>query len=91
MSSGPFCQFLRSALFLASFSAISLAQNTGAKAPPVIDVHVHAMDGNFPGVAPMCPNTSNFTASDPKAKEAPFGWVKEPCTPALTRPRPASI
>jgi predicted TIM-barrel fold metal-dependent hydrolase len=31
----------------------------------------------------MCPNTSKFTASDPKEKEEPFGWVKEPCTPAL--------
>jgi len=41
------------------------------------------MDGTFPGVAPMCPNTSNFTASDPKGKEEPFGWVKEQCTPAL--------
>ncbi len=41
------------------------------------------MDGTFPGVAPMCPNTSKFTASDPKEKEEPFGWVKEPCTPAL--------
>ena len=35
------------------------------------------------GIAPMCPNTSKFTASDPKEKEEPFGWVKEPCTPAL--------
>jgi hypothetical protein len=31
----------------------------------------------------MCPNTSKFTASDPKDKEEPFGWAKEPCTPAL--------
>src|SRR5207302_8199867 len=56
---------------------------SAAKAPPVIDVHVHAMDGTLPGVAPMCPNTSSFTASDPKGKEEPFGWVKEQCTPAL--------
>jgi predicted TIM-barrel fold metal-dependent hydrolase len=68
---------------LSACSTVSLAQNTEAKAPPVIDVHVHAMDGNFPGVAPMCPNTSSFMASDPKGKEDPFGWVKEPCTPAL--------
>ena len=59
------------------------ARTPRAKAPPVIDVHVHAIDGNFPGAAPMCPNTSKFTASDPKDKEAPFGWVKEECTPAL--------
>jgi predicted TIM-barrel fold metal-dependent hydrolase len=31
----------------------------------------------------MCPNTSKFTASDPKDKEAPWGWVKEQCSPAL--------
>jgi len=83
MSPGPFPRFLRCAVLLSSCSAVSLAQNTEPKAPPVIDVHVHAMDGNFPGVAPMCPNTSSFTASDPKGKEDPFGWVKEPCTPAL--------
>jgi hypothetical protein len=41
------------------------------------------MDADFPGVAPMCPNTSKFTASDPKTKEEPFGWVKEQCTPEL--------
>jgi hypothetical protein len=41
-----------------------------------------AIDASFPGLAPMCPNTSKFTASDPKGKEDPFGWVKEPCTPA---------
>ena len=59
------------------------AQNTDPKPLPVIDVHVHAMDGNFPGLGPMCPNTSKFIASDPKGKEEPFGWVKENCTPAL--------
>lgn len=64
-------------------SGVCFAQNMEGKAPPVIDVHVHAMDGNFPGIAPMCPNTSKFTASDPKEKEAPFGWAKEECTPAL--------
>ena len=82
MSSG-YVRFLRSAVLFTSCSTLALAQNTDAKAPPVIDVHVHAMDGTFPGVAPMCPNTSKFTASDPKFKEDPFGWVKEPCTPAL--------
>jgi len=83
MSSGQFWRVLSCAVLLSSCSAVSFAQNTEGKAPPVIDVHVHAMDGNFPGVAPMCPNTSKFTASDPKGKEEPFGWVKEPCTPAL--------
>ncbi len=50
--------------------------------PPVIDVHVHAMD-DIPGAVAMCPNTAKFTASDPKTKEAPFGWVQEECTPKL--------
>jgi predicted TIM-barrel fold metal-dependent hydrolase len=69
---------------LALASAVCPAQNADvAKLPPVLDVHVHAMDASFPGLAPMCPNTSKFTASDPKGKEDPFGWVKEPCTPAL--------
>jgi predicted TIM-barrel fold metal-dependent hydrolase len=83
MPSGLNWRFLCGVLFLSACSAVSLAQNTEVKAPPVIDVHVHAMDGNFPGVAPMCPNTSKFTASDPREKEAPFGWMKEACTPEL--------
>jgi predicted TIM-barrel fold metal-dependent hydrolase len=61
----------------------SLAQNTGTDVPPVIDVHVHAMDESFPGLGPMCPNTSAFEASDPSTKEAAFGWVSEECTPKL--------
>lgn len=76
-------RFLSCATLLLSWSMVSFAQNADGKAPPVIDVHVHAMEGDFPGVAPMCPNTSKFTASDPKGKEEPFGWVKEQCTPAL--------
>jgi hypothetical protein len=91
MASGSIWKYLSCALLLSACSTVSLAQNFGqdgtqkgeTKAPPVLDVHVHAMDGNFPGLAPMCPNTSKFTASDPKGKEEPFGWVKEPCTPAL--------
>ncbi len=70
------------AAILASGS-IAFSQNTESKAPPVLDVHVHAVDFSFPGLAPMCPNTSKFTASDPKTKEEPFGWVKEQCTPML--------
>jgi predicted TIM-barrel fold metal-dependent hydrolase len=80
---GPVWRFSCCAVLLSSGSPVLLAQNAEAKAPPVIDVHVHAMDGNFPGVAPMCPNTSSFAASDPKGKEERFGWVKEACTPAL--------
>ncbi len=61
----------------------SAAQNTSTDVPPVIDVHVHAMDESFPGLGPMCPNTSAFTASDPSTKEASFGWFREECTPKL--------
>jgi len=69
---------------LVSFSCwMCRAQNVESNLPPVFDVHVHAMDADFPGIAPMCPNTSKFTASDPKTKEEPFGWVKEQCTPEL--------
>jgi len=64
-------------------SNLSLAQNTSTSVPPVIDVHVHAMDESFPGMGSMCPNTSKFTASDPSTKEAPFGWTQEECTPKL--------
>jgi predicted TIM-barrel fold metal-dependent hydrolase len=71
------------AAILAFGPAFCIGQNTDGKPLPVIDVHVHAMDDSFPGVGPMCPNTSKFTASDPKTKEAPFGWIKESCTPAL--------
>ena len=63
-------------------AAVSCCQNTNGDPPPVIDVHVHAMDESFPG-GPMCPNTSKFAASDPSTKEAPFGWVQEDCTPKL--------
>jgi predicted TIM-barrel fold metal-dependent hydrolase len=63
-------------------STPSMAQNTTSTVPPVIDVHVHAMDESFPG-GPMCPNESKFLASDPATKEAPFGWSQEECTPKL--------
>jgi predicted TIM-barrel fold metal-dependent hydrolase len=59
------------------------SQNTGADVPPVIDVHVHAMDESFPGMDATCPNTPKFTASDPATKEAPFGWAQDECTPKL--------
>ncbi len=69
---------------LCAFCVIPLlAQNTSTGKPPVLDVHVHAIDGSFPGAAPMCPNTSKFLASDPAGKQAPFGWVEEECSPKL--------
>lgn len=58
------------------------SQNTPTDVPPVLDVHVHAMD-DIPGAVPMCPNTAKFTASDPSTKESPIGWVQEECTPKL--------
>jgi uncharacterized protein len=63
-------------------STLSLAQNTSSTVPPVIDVHVHAMDESFPG-GPMCPNEARFLASDPRTKEATNGWDQEDCTPKL--------
>ena len=63
-------------------STLLPAQNTTSTVPPVLDVHVHAMDESFPG-GPMCPNESKFLASDPSTKEAPWGWSQEECTPKL--------
>jgi uncharacterized protein len=74
---------LACAALLITWSTRSSGQNTSTTVPPVIDVHVHAMDESFPGLGPMCPNTSSFAASDPATKEAPFGWVSEECTPKL--------
>lgn len=62
--------------------APSSAQNTSPAVPPVIDVHVHAMDESFPGGG-MCPNEARFLASDPATKEATNGWNPEECTPKL--------
>jgi uncharacterized protein len=81
-------QFQKSVLALVCLMVLvpcakpSLAQNTSSTMPPVIDVHVHAMDESFPG-GPMCPNESKFLASDPSTKEAQFGWSQEECTPKL--------
>lgn len=61
----------------------SFGQNTSSSVPPVIDVHVHAMDDSFPGMGPACPNEAKFLASDPASKEAPSGWDQEECTPKL--------
>ena len=46
------------AAMLVAASTGSLAQNTTTSVPRVLDVHVHAMDESFPGLGPMCPNTS---------------------------------
>jgi Tat protein secretion system quality control protein TatD with DNase activity len=81
-----FSQALIALLFLSTGMACcpaAFAQNTSSDIPPVIDVHVHAMDESFPGGGPMCPNEAKFLASDPATKEAPFGWDVENCTPKL--------
>jgi uncharacterized protein len=80
---------MRNIILLLLFSAATLAwaQNqAGASAPPVIDIHVHAMDG-IPGIPPLCPWPPQFLASDPKSKEAPFGWSHQDCSPALDVPK----
>ena len=75
--------FLLAGLALASFvSAQNVAPTSDNKRPPVIDIHVHTL-GGFPGVGPMCPFNTQFLASDPKSKEAPFGWAPQDCTNRL--------
>jgi uncharacterized protein len=74
---------LVSAALVTLLHTAAVAQNTTDKVPPVIDVHVHAMDESIPGLGPTCPNTPKFLASDPDTKEAPFGWVPDECTPKL--------
>jgi len=70
------------ALCALTLVAAARAQNTTATVPPVIDVHVHAIDESWPG-GPMCPNAAKFLASDPATKESPVGWSQEECTPKL--------
>ena len=74
--------FACACLFLAAVLSTS-AQTNSVQLPPVIDVHVHAMDESPAFIGPICPNASKFTASDPKGQEAPFGWSQEECTPKL--------
>ena len=75
---------LACSVFVLHCTFTALAQNTSADKPPVIDVHVHAMDESFPGIGPDVPECArSFSASDPSTKEAPFGWSQEECTPKL--------
>ncbi len=80
----PVARFVSALLFMAGTS-MATAQNTSKEVPPIIDVHHHAMDNdNGFSVGPMCPNTSKFTASDPKNDGGQdSGWVQEECTPKL--------
>jgi hypothetical protein len=55
MSSGAGERLLCGVALLSFCSTVCLAQGTEAKVPPVIDVHVHAMDANFSDLAPDVP------------------------------------
>ena len=62
----------------------SSAQNTTTTVPPVIDVHVHAMDDSGSGRRPDVPEHVEVHGLRPvDDPEAPFGWVQEECTPKL--------
>jgi predicted TIM-barrel fold metal-dependent hydrolase len=75
---------LACAFVLAGGVTAGLAQNTSNTLPPVLDVHVHAMDDSWVGPdVPTCPNASKFLASDPVTTESPIGWSQEECTPKL--------
>jgi len=70
-------------LLLLATASFAVAQNDESKRPPVIDIHVHAMD-TIPNVGPMCPFPPQFTASDPKlSNEFQLGWAHQDCSPAL--------
>jgi uncharacterized protein len=78
--------FLVAWTFILSAGAdVVRAQNTAKDLPPIIDVHHHAMDNDSGfSIGPMCPNTSRFTASDPKTDAGQeIGWVTEECSPKL--------
>src|ERR1700738_3411201 len=74
-----------SALLFMAGTSVARAQNTSTDVPPIIDVHHHAMDNdNGFSIGPMCPNTSKFTASDPKTDAGQqSGWVQGECSPKL--------
>jgi len=65
------------------------AQNTTDDVPPVIDVHFHGLLNPFPDAMPLCPNQSQFLASDPAdGIESKWGWSLEDCTPKLYPSKP---
>jgi predicted TIM-barrel fold metal-dependent hydrolase len=71
------------AMTILAMASAARAQNTSMDVPPVLDVHVHAMEIDGPGLPPMCPNAAKFIASDPDTKEGSNGWSQEECTPKL--------
>ncbi len=76
------CTLVCLATFVAGSTIVS-SQNTTEKAPPVIDVHVHAMDESFPGMSADVPQHVAVHGLRSQTKEAPFGWIQEECTPKL--------
>jgi uncharacterized protein len=80
----PLARVVSALLFMAGTNG-ARAQNTSTDVPPIMDVHHHAMDNdNGSSMGPMCPNTSKFTASDPKTDTGQqSGWVQEECSPKL--------
>jgi hypothetical protein len=44
-------------VFALAVAPVAMSQNTPNDKPPVLDVHVHAMDESFP-TGPMCPRRS---------------------------------
>lgn len=87
LPSNPSASIRRCALTLVAAAGVAAgmpagAQNTTAETPPIVDVHMHTSDGTGRD-APMCPNASGFTASDPAKGETPNGWAREECSPKL--------
>jgi uncharacterized protein len=80
----PLARVVSALLFMAGTN-LARAQNTSTDVPPIMDVHHHAMDNdNGSSMGPMCPNTSKFTASDPKTDTGQqAGWAQEECSPKL--------
>jgi len=70
-------------LLLLAAASFAVAQNEASKTPPVIDIHVHAME-SFRDVGPVCPFPMQFLASDAKlTNEYQLGWAHQDCSPAL--------
>lgn len=76
-------------IVLAAMPYVAQAQNTTDDIPPVIDVHFHGLLEPFPDAMPICPNQSQFLASDPAdGTESKWGWSLEDCTPKLYPSKP---
>jgi predicted TIM-barrel fold metal-dependent hydrolase len=79
----PRMQTFRLCLLLLVAACFAVAQNDESKKPPVIDIHVHAME-NYRDVGPVCPFPMQFLASDAKVEnEYRLGWAHQDCSPAL--------